>query len=206
MRTWMIATVALVGGCTNPNPGSLVTLDGPAVLYAWGPTAESRIEARRQGPIDPEGHVQTIPVTDARLTLDLGDQVGVTRLALTLADVDLPESRQLPDGLSVRAQTLELPAAAPTTTEARDYDSLKARVDGTMRYHAALPISSGLYPLGATDVTGTLEIDVHPDASGRLNVWLHATPSGTCGEIGSVMTLSECALDVQLTGVNTIEK
>jgi rubrerythrin len=202
----MLAVMLSASGCTAPNPSSLVTLDQPAVLYAWGPSADSRIEARRQGAIDPVGHVQSVPVTDARFTLDLGEPVKVTRLELTLGDVDLPATPQVPDGLQLRSQRLYIDPAQKVVTEERSFDTVSAHLDGALKYQAALPISTGLYPLGVTDVTGSLRIDVGQDEGGRLRVWLHADPGGTCGEVGDIMTFSQCALDVELTGVNTIAK
>lgn len=208
MRSLLIAGVVLAAtGCTMPNPETVITLDGPAALYAWGPRAGSHIDVRRQGPLDPDGHEQSVAITDARLTLDLSPTgVRVTRLDLSLADVDLPASQQVPEGLSLRAQKLSLDTPTTLTTATRESQAIAGRLDGALRYHVALPVPTGLYPLGESDVTGSLTVDVGKDEHGRLRVWLHADPAGTCGAIGDLMTLSRCQLDVELDGVDTLAK
>jgi hypothetical protein len=200
MRTTLLASaVLLAAGCTVANPEAEVGLDEPAIVYAHGAAPGSQIVVHRQGPLDPDGHDMTIAVTDLRATIDnTGDKVRVTALTLTLEDTDMPPTAQIPDGLKIRAQSLSLPNPMTAQVSARGPLVLALSLDGTMKYASGMQLDDGsVYPLGASDAFGEVQLTAARRTDGSLSVRLDAQPNGACANVGDLLTLSNCALSVE---------
>jgi hypothetical protein len=199
----MVVSALLAGGCTVANPGAEVGLDEPATLYAHGVADGSAISVHRQGSIDPDGHDQLTAVRDASLILDAAaDKVRVRTLTLTLDDMDMPPSPQVPDGLKIRAQKLSIEQPMTATVRARGPLVLDLALDGSMRYSSGMQLADGsVYPLGASDAFGAAQLTVTRAADGSLTVRLDAQPAGDCATVGDLLTLSQCAMTVELSSV-----
>ena len=189
-------------GCTVSNPAVAPSLDQPSTIYAHGATAESQVTVHRQGAIDPSGHDQTIGVRDLALTIDAGDRIQLERLELSLADVDLPPTREMPDGLSLRDQKLTAPAKMDGTVTARSTDRLQLAFTGSMSYATSMVLDDGsLYALGPSDATGSLSIWIEAFPDGTFDVQLASTEPGECATVGDLLSLSNCSLSARATTV-----
>jgi hypothetical protein len=193
-----------VSGCgaADPAPNVEPSLSRPADVAANGALAGSRVTARRSGRLDPNGTDVTLAVTGARVHVRAGDRtVALEEIALDLADLDLPPSASLPEGLKLRQQRLVAPGRIHGDTLRRTDDALDLRVDGKLAYHASMVLSDGsLYALGPTDMEdANVEVHLARDG-GAAKVVLEAPPGGTCGSVGDLFTLSDCSLFVESAG------
>jgi hypothetical protein len=147
-----------------------------------------------------------VAVRDARVTIDsTGDKVRVQALTLTLDDTDLAPTAQMPDGLKIRAQSLSIARPVAAQVKARGAVVLALSLEGSMRYSSGMVLDDGsVYPLAPSDATGNLDLTVTRAADGTLQVRLDSQPDGRCADVGTLLTLSDCALSVELDGA-TIE-
>jgi len=205
MRTISFAAVALLAAaCTAPNTAASLTaaLDASAHIAAEGAVVPSQLSVHQQGLLEPTGRDLIMTVHDASLSLDTDADVThakINGLKLELADIDLPVSTSLPDGMKLREQTLTPAEAWHGDVIAKSPGSLTVRVSGRLRFDSKMVLASGaLYPLGAsyTEVSD-ISIRVTRATDGNLVATLDATPSANCAAIGSVLTLSHCALYVE---------
>lgn len=186
-------------GCERPNPDGVAALDGPVVIVATGAKSSSQLGVHRQGPLDPAGSEATLAITNARFRLSTTatGRTEVELLDLGLADDDLPRSPQVPDGLKLRGQRLYAAAPLAATVEERGPDRLIARLSGSLRYHAGLLLDDGVvYPLGDSQASGELTVQVTRDESG-VHLTLDAPPQSECAQIGDLLTFTRCSLFVE---------
>jgi len=208
MRRFAIASAltltALSAACTAPNAAAsmVAPLNEAACIATDGAMVPSQLSVHTQGFLNPTGRDLIMTVRDASLTLDTDAAVATASiggLRLQLSDVDLPVSAELPDGMKLREQTLSPAEAWHGEVVAKSADSLTVHVRGRLRYDSKMVLSSGaLYPLGASYTqVSDVNLRVTRGTDGNLVATLDATPDDNCAAIGTVLTLSHCALYVE---------
>jgi len=195
----LLLSLALASGCTAANPQLEPGLEEAVVVHAHGAQPGSAIVVHGQGALDPAGRQNMVAVRDVRATVDAtGDRVRVQELTLTLGDTDMPPSATVPDGLKIRAQTLSIAAPMIATVRARGELVLALSLKGSMRYDSAMQLDDGsLYPLGATETFGELQLTIARKPEGGLRTRLDSQPDGACADVGGLLTLSDCAMSVE---------
>lgn len=191
-------------GCTRPNDvGEVATLDQPVRVEAHGTRPRSAISMTREGKLDPDGAALTMMVRDASVKLRSTGGEGSRRIILDemtlfLDSLDLPPSKELPDGLKLRDGRLVLATPAQAKLVMAAPDSLTVTVDGTLEVHSKMVLADGsLYPLGAIPTEpGTLTVRVTTDGS-SANVRVDGAPRGDdCWSLGPLLVVRECALHI----------
>ncbi len=208
MRTrsvlWMVAAALASGGCTAPNVSAQLPLAQASEIASAGVRSSSEVAFMRAGTLSPDGATMRVAVTGAQVTLrQSGAAVTASELTIALADVDLPATDLLPDGLKLRRQHLDLAGPAHATVLERDADTVAVRLHGPFKYSASMVLTDGtLYPIGARDAADD-DVDVRAvrDAGGRITVTLDATPAAhDCWSASDLLTLSNCSLYVEADG------
>jgi hypothetical protein len=153
----------------------------------------------RGGALDPGGSDLQLAIGEVTLELRLdAAQATLEALTLPLADVDVPPSPQLPDGLKLRR--MQLTARAPVAAQIlqRSDRVAQLRVPGALTLHASLLLPDGiLYPLGGTDTAASdLDVAVTAEGQGGWAVALEAQPADTCWSLDGLLSLTRCALHV----------
>src|SRR6185436_17786562 len=109
----------LAAGCTRPSPGGGAPyLDGAVKVSAEGTRPRSMISLSRGGALDPASSAMEVMINNADVALHVRDGRAVLdRVILTLDTVTLPPSQDLPQGLELRDNSLELEQPLAATIE-----------------------------------------------------------------------------------------
>jgi hypothetical protein len=164
------------------------------------------VQVHQQGTLDPVGHDLRVAVTDVQGTLRTPSQSGqplmIETLTLSLDDIDLEPSAQMPDGLHLREQHLIAAAPIPADVVSSGPDGVGAETHGALEYHTVMLMNDGTrWPLGKTQMSSDGTTVRIARAEGGVVVTLDSPPGGTCGSLGELLTLSHCSLYVEADGV-----
>jgi len=193
-------------GCTVENPAyapGSQSLSGPLRIAAEEVLPSSRVAVHEEGPLNPDGTDVRLAVeaADVRVRLPARGPAVVEGFAVALADRDRAPDAHMPDGLHLRDQRLVADEPLAVTVLERDADHALLRADGRLRWEASMLLGDGTrYRLGgARTVASSMTLRVALDADGTAHLTVEAAPAEACAEIGSLMTLSDCALTVETT-------
>ena len=192
----------LVAGCTRPNVGGPTYLDGAVQVSAQGTRPRSMISLQRGGALDPAASSMEVMINDADVELHVKDgRATIDRLKLTLDNLLLPPSADLPHGLELRDNYISLDEPLRATIEAAQPDTLALSAHGTLNVHSKMVLSDGsLYQLGPTaSEAGDLAIRVTLDGE-KATATLDSTPPATCWSVGTpahtLLQATHCAVYV----------
>ena len=193
----------LAAGCTRANPGGGVYLDQSVKISAEGTRPRSEITLERGGSLDPAARSMEVMINDARVALHVKDgRARLDELVLTLDNILLPPSSDLPHGLALRDNTLQLDEPLVAAVEQAEPDVLVLKAHGALTVHASMVLEDGtLYPLGGTPTEpGDLSVRVTLDA-GRATAIFDAAPPATCWSVGApdhtLLEARNCAVFVE---------
>jgi hypothetical protein len=200
-------SILLAAGCTRPagNNGSGVPfLDGAVKVTASGTRPRSEVTLSRAGALDPASAAMAVMINDASLSLHTrgSAQAEIDAVKLTLDDIDLPPSADLPEGLKLRAVSLELAEPIRATVEQAEADTLVLSANSALTVHSSMVLSDGtLYRLGDTQTAaGDLTVRVTVDGE-KATATLDATPPDTCWSVNAagqeLLQAQNCALFVE---------
>ncbi len=204
MRNVLFLFLVLAVGCTRPNVGAgPAYLDGAVKVQADGTRPRSMITLSRGGALDPATSSMEVMINDAHVGLHVKDgRATLDRLSLTLDSVDLPPSADLPQGLALRDNSLELDEPLRATIEQAEPDRLTLTAHGSLSVHAKMVLTDGsLYPLGPTpSEPGDLTLRVTLDGD-KYTTTIDAAPPATCWSIGTPQSMllqaQNCAIFVE---------
>jgi hypothetical protein len=195
--------ILLAAGCTRPSTGGLPYLDGAVQVTAQGTRPRSMLTLSRGGALDPTAASVEVMVNDASLVLHVRDgRATLDRIQLTLDDLQLPPSPDLPNGLELRDNSLELDGPLAAVIEEAQPDALTLRAHSRLSVRSKLVLPDGsLYPLGATaSEDGDLNVRVTLDGQKAIAT-LDAAPPATCWSVGTpeatLLSAQNCAVFVE---------
>jgi hypothetical protein len=193
----------LVAGCTRPAAGGATYLDGAVKVSAQGTRPRSMISLERGGALDPQSSSMEVMINDADVALHVKDgRATIDRLKLTMDNILLPVSADLPRGLELRDNYLSLDEPLRATVEEAQPDTLVLSAHGTLNVHSKMVLSDGsLYQLGPTQSEpGDLSIRVVLDGE-KATATLDTAPPATCWSVGTpdhtLLSASHCAVFVE---------
>jgi hypothetical protein len=194
----------LAAGCTRPSAGGgMPYLDGAIQVSAEGTRPRSMISLQRGGTLDPASTAMDVMINDAAVALHVKDgRATVDSLQLTLDNVKLPPSKDLPNGLELRDVSLQLDEPVRAKIEQAEPDALTLSVHGTLMVHSSMVLPDGtLYKLGKTPTEpGDLTVRVTVDGA-KATATLDSTPQATCWSLGApgntLLIAENCAVFVE---------
>ena len=201
-------TLVMAAGCTRPSPdvnaAGLPFLDGAVKVTASGTRPRSQVTLSRAGALDPAAASMAVMINDASLSLHSSGagKADLDIVNLTLDDIDLPPSANLPDGLKLRAISLALPSPIRATIEQAEADSLVLSASSALTVHSSMVLSDGtLYPLGDTQTAiGDVTVRVTLDGD-NATATLDAAPPDICWSVFAagqqLLQAQNCALFVE---------
>jgi hypothetical protein len=201
MRNLML--LAIVAGCTRPGVAGTTYLDGSVKVTAEGTRPRSLITLSRGGALDPASSAMEVMINNADVALEVRDnRARLDRINLTLDTVTLPPSQDLPHGLELRDNSLQLDQPLVAKIEEAQPDQLTLSAHGTLSVHSKMVLSDGsLYPLGPVEsAPGDLTVRVTRDGD-RYTVTLDAAPPATCWSLGTpdqtLLQANNCSVFVE---------
>jgi hypothetical protein len=197
------ALILLLVGCTRENGGKATYLDGAVQVSASGTRPRSMISLSRGGALDPASSAMEVMINDADLALHVQDgRAVIDRLKLTLDNVQLPPSADLPHGLELRDNYLSIDEPLRATVDEAQPDTLVLAAHGTLNVHSKMVLSDGsLYQLGPTaSEPGDLSVRVVLDGE-KATATLDSAPPATCWSVGTpeqtLLSAQNCAIFVE---------
>jgi hypothetical protein len=199
------SAVFMLVGCTRPNVGGATYLDGAVQVSAQGTRPRSMISLQRAGALDPASSAMEVMINDADVALHVKDgRAVIDRLKLTLDNVLLPVSADLPHGLELRDNYVSLDEPLRATVDEAVPDTLVLTAHGTLSVHSKMVLSDGsLYQLGPTESEpGDLSVRVTLDGE-KATAVLDSTPPATCWSIpggtpdNTLLQATNCAIFVE---------
>jgi hypothetical protein len=194
----------LVAGCTRPSAGGgLPYLDGAVKVSAQGTRPRSLISLERGGTLDPASTAMEVMINDAALSLHVKDgRATLDSIKLTLDNVKLPPSEDLPNGLELRDISLELDEPVRAAVDQAEPDALTLTAHGALMVHSSMVLPDGtLYKLGKTPTeAGELTVRVTIDGA-KATATLDTAPQSTCWSVGApgntLLQAQNCAVFVE---------
>jgi hypothetical protein len=200
----LLVGVMAAGGCTRANVGGGTPwLDGAVKVTAAGTRPRSEVSLQRTGALDPASSTMDVMINDASIALrSTGEKAVLDSARLVLDDIDLPPSADLPNGLQLRAISLELPSPLAATIDQAVADTLVVHVTTPLTVHSSMLLADGtFYKLGDTETEpGDVQVRVTTDGE-AATVSLDATPPSICWSVGTpdhmLLQAQNCAVFVE---------
>jgi hypothetical protein len=193
-------------GCASPTgDAGPATLESALKVTALGVRSPSDVMVHQQGSLDPGGHDLRVEVIDVQGTLRTPtaahQPLVVESLTLSLADVDLPATQQMPDGMHLRDQYLIAPAPIEAPLDSRGPNGVGGSTAAALEYHTAMLLADGTHwPLGKTEMASDrLQVQIARTGQG-VTITLDSAAGGACGTLGQLLSLSNCSLYVEADG------